>query len=33
MQWAWASLIWVAVSDLYIRLVANGTFHDYHHIF
>jgi hypothetical protein len=33
MQWAWASLVWVAVSDLYIRLVANGTFHDYHHIF
>jgi hypothetical protein len=33
MQWAWASLIWVAVSDGYIRLVANGTFHDYHHIF
>jgi hypothetical protein len=33
MQWAWASLVWVAVSDGYIRLVANGTFHDYHHIF
>src|SRR4029077_2850145 len=33
MQWAWASLVWVAVSDLYIRLVSNGTFHDYHHIF
>ena len=33
MQWAWASLVWVALSDGYIRLVANGTFHDYHHIF
>jgi hypothetical protein len=33
MQWAWASLVWVAVADGYIRLVANGTFHDYHHVF
>ena len=33
MQWAWASLIWIVVADGYIRLVANGTFHDYHHIF
>ena len=32
-QWAWASLIWIVVADGYIRLVANGTFHDYHHIF
>jgi len=33
MQWAWASLIWIVVADGYIRLVSNGTFHDYHHIF
>jgi hypothetical protein len=33
MQFAWASLIWVGVSDGYIRLVSNGTFTDYHHIF
>ena len=33
MQWAWASLVWIAVADLYIRLVANGTITDYHHIF
>jgi len=26
MQWAWISLGWVAVTDLYIRLVATGTF-------
>jgi hypothetical protein len=32
-QWAWASLIWIALCDGYIRLVANGTFTDYHHIF
>jgi hypothetical protein len=32
-RWAWASLIWIAVTDGYIRLVANGTLHDYHHIF
>jgi hypothetical protein len=33
MQWAWASLIWIVVADGYIRLVSNGTFHDYRHIF
>jgi hypothetical protein len=33
MQWAWASLIWIVVADVYIRLVSNGTFTDYHHIF
>jgi hypothetical protein len=33
MQWAWASLIWVALADLYVRLVATGTITDYHHIF
>jgi len=33
LQWAWASLVWIAVADGYIRLVSNGTFTDYHHIF
>ena len=33
LQWAWASLVWVAVSDGYIRLVSNGTITDFHHIF
>jgi hypothetical protein len=33
MQWAWASLVWVAVADGYVRLVASGTITDYHHIF
>jgi hypothetical protein len=28
MQIAWASLIWVTFSDLYVRLVASGTIHD-----
>jgi len=28
MEWAWASLIWVAVADLYIRLAAAGVFDD-----
>jgi hypothetical protein len=32
-QFAWASLVWVALTDLYIRLVANGTITDYHHLF
>jgi hypothetical protein len=32
-QWAWASLIWIALADLYIRLVSNGTITDFHHIF
>lgn len=27
--WAWASLIWVALSDLYIRLVTSGILQDY----
>ena len=33
MQWAWASLVWVALADVYVRLVANGTIHDYRYIF
>ena len=28
MFWAWASLIWVALTDLYIWLIAIGAFHD-----
>jgi hypothetical protein len=33
MKWAWASLIWIAVADGYIRLVSNGSITDFHHIF
>jgi hypothetical protein len=29
-QWAWISLFTVALTDLYIRLVAMGNVHDYH---
>jgi hypothetical protein len=29
MAWAWCSLIWVAFSDLYVRLCAMGVWHDY----
>ena len=28
MKFAWASLIFVALTDLYVRLVASGAFHD-----
>jgi hypothetical protein len=28
MQLAWASLTFVAVADIYVRLVASGAFHD-----
>ena len=28
MQWAWASLIWVALTDAYIRLAASGVITD-----
>jgi hypothetical protein len=28
MQWAWISLGWVVVSDLYIRLASMGAFDD-----
>jgi hypothetical protein len=28
MYWAWASLIWVGFTDLYIRLCATGNLHD-----
>ena len=27
--WAWISMIWVAFADIYVRLVANGTWVDY----
>jgi hypothetical protein len=32
-RWAWLSLIWIAVVDLYVRLVSTGHIHDYHHVF
>jgi hypothetical protein len=28
MEWAWVSLAWVALADLYIRLAASGVFDD-----
>jgi len=28
MRWAWLSLIWVAFSDVFIRLCAMGIWHD-----
>jgi hypothetical protein len=28
MYWAWASLVWVAFSDLYVRLCSMGVWHD-----
>jgi hypothetical protein len=28
MQFAWISLFGVALTDLYVRLVASGAFHD-----
>jgi hypothetical protein len=28
MQLAWASLVWLALADFYIFLLARGTFHD-----
>jgi len=28
MKFAWASLVWVACTDAYVRLVATGTIHD-----
>ena len=29
MFWAWASMIWVAFADIYVRMVAMGTWTDY----
>jgi hypothetical protein len=28
MIWAWMSLVWVAFSDVYVRLCAMGIWHD-----
>jgi hypothetical protein len=28
MQYAWASLVWVALTDVYVRLLASGVFRD-----
>jgi hypothetical protein len=28
MQYAWSSLVWVAFTDLYVRLLATGVIHD-----
>ena len=28
MQFAWSSLVWVAFTDLYVRLLATGVIHD-----
>ena len=28
MMWAWGSLVWVAFSDLYVRLCATGVWTD-----
>lgn len=33
MAWAWTSLIWVAFSDVYVRLCATGTWTDLHIVF
>ena len=29
MRWAWASLVWVGFSDIYVRLCAMGIWHDW----
>jgi hypothetical protein len=29
MNWAWASLFWVAFTDVYVRLCATGVWHDW----
>ena len=29
MMWAWISMIWVALADVYVRLVAMGIIHDW----
>ena len=29
MRWAWASLFWVAFTDVYVRLCATGVWHDW----
>jgi hypothetical protein len=32
-RWAWGSLVWIGLVDLYVRLVATNNLHDYHHVF
>jgi hypothetical protein len=29
MNWAWASLFWVAFTDVYVRLCSMGVWHDW----
>ena len=29
MQFAWASLLWVMFTDLYVRLLSHGVIHDF----
>jgi hypothetical protein len=29
MMWAWISLFWVGFTDIYVRMVASGTWHDF----
>ncbi|MGH7633880.1 MAG: succinate dehydrogenase [Gemmatimonadaceae bacterium] len=29
MRWAWASLVWVAFADLYVRMCSMGVWHDW----
>jgi hypothetical protein len=29
MRWAWASLIWVSFTDIYVRMLAAGVWHDW----
>jgi hypothetical protein len=29
MNWAWASLFWVAFSDVYVRMCAMGIWYDW----
>jgi len=28
-KWAWASLVWVAFADIYVRLCSLGIWHDW----
>jgi hypothetical protein len=29
MRWAWASLFWVAFTDVYVRMCSMGIWHDF----
>jgi hypothetical protein len=29
MNWAWASLFWVAFTDVYVRMCSMGIWHDW----